>query len=92
MFAVSALQMGGSGDDLRQSAPAMIRLSGVQFAQFNPALMSYVNAVADFVGKGGELRISAQPSEPIGFMELQSASLDPQSLPETLNIEITHKE
>ncbi|NNE40270.1 MAG: hypothetical protein HKN14_05050 [Marinicaulis sp.] len=90
LFAISALQMGGTGDDLRQSAPAMIRLSGAQFAQMNPAFSSYVNAVADFVAKGGSLKISAQPEDPLAFSALQNGEVNPMTLPQTLNLEVTH--
>ena len=72
IFALSALQMGGSGDDLRLSAPAMIRLSGAQAAQMNPRISNYVNAIADFVAKGGALEISAEPAEPLAFTALQA--------------------
>ena len=43
--------MGGSGEDLRVSAPGLIRLSGVQAAQMNPRISSYIDA-----GVGKRLR------------------------------------
>jgi len=92
IFGIAALQMGGTADDLRQSAPAMIRLSGMELAQMNPRLSDYVNAVADFVAKGGSLEISASPEEPVAFSTLQSAGSAPQDLPDTLNLKVTHKE
>lgn len=93
VFAFSALQMGGTGDDLRQSVPAMIRISGMQAAQLNPRIGDYVNALADFVGKGGSLKIEAAPDEPIGFAGLQeTSSTAPQTLPDVLDLTITHKE
>lgn len=93
IFAIAALQMGGSGEDLRLSAPAMIRLSGAQAAMLNPRIESYVNALADFVAKGGELGITAQPAEPIGFSALQATSASaPQTLPDVIDLKVTHKE
>lgn len=92
IFALAALQMGGSPEDLRVSAPAMIRLSGAQFAQMNARLPDYIDAVADFVAKGGTLEISANPEEPLAFSALQGAGAAPQDLPDTINLTVTHKE
>ena len=92
LFALSALQMGGTGEDLRLSAPAMIRLSGAQFSQMNPRLNGYINAVADFVGSGGTLEISATPAEPVPFSALQGAGAAPQDLPDVIDLQVTHKE
>lgn len=93
IFALAALQMGGSGEDLRLSAPAMIRLSGAQVAQMNPRISNYVNAVADFVAKGGALEISAKPAKPVAFAEIESTGTTaPQTLPDVLGLEVTHKE
>jgi len=92
IFDISALQMGGTGDDLRQSAPALIRLSGAQAAQLNGRISGYVNAVADFVAKGGTLEISAEPAEPVAFSTLQSGAVSPQTLPDVLDLKVTHTE
>ncbi len=92
VFAIAALQMGGSADDLRQSAPAMLRLSGMQIAQMSPRFSDYVDAVADFVGKGGTLEISASPKDPVAFSALQGAGASPLELPDTLNLTVIHKE
>lgn len=90
IFALAALQMGGTADDLRQSAPAMIRLSGMQVAQMNERLMDYVNAFADFVAEGGAIEIRAQPEEPLALTALQEANGAPQTLPDVLNLTVTH--
>ncbi len=92
IFDLSALQMGGSGEDLRQSAPAMIRLSGMQVAQLNPRISDYVEAVANFVAKGGTLEVSANPTEPVSFSELESGDVTPQTLPDMLDLKVTHTE
>lgn len=90
IFALAALQMGGTADDLRQSAPAMIRLSGVEIARMNARLMDYVNAFADFVADGGAIEIRAEPEEPLALTVLQDANTAPQTLPDVLNLTVTH--
>ena len=92
IFDLAALQMGGTGDDLRQSAPALIRLSGAQFAQLNPRISDYLDAVANFVSKGGALEVSASPEEPIGAADLETMGAAPQTLPDVLDLTITHTE
>lgn len=93
IFSLAALQMGGTGEDLRMSAPAMIRLSGAQVAQMNPRFTDYVNALADFVAKGGSLEIAAKPAEPVPFMSLQAAgAAAPQTMPDVIGLTVTHKE
>ena len=92
IFDIAALQMGGTGDDLRQSTPALIRLSGAQFAQLNPRISDYIDAVADFIAKGGSLEIKASPDEPVGAADLETMGAAPQSLPDILELTITHDE
>ena len=92
IFDLAALQMGGTGADLRQSAPALIRLSSAQFAQLNPRIQDYANALADFISKGGALEIAAEPEEPIGAADLQDGSVQPQALPDVFNLTVTHTE
>lgn len=92
IFAVAALQMGGTGEDLRLSAPAMIRLSGAQAAQMNERVTGYVNALADFIAEGGALEITAEPAEPVDFTTLQlTGATAPQTMPDVLNLQVTHK-
>lgn len=91
LFALSALQMGGTAEDLRQSTPAMIRLSGASVAQTNPRVTDYVNAVADFVAQGGTLEVSAKPAEPVSLKLLrETGEIAPQTLPDVLNLTVTH--
>ncbi|MEX6633003.1 hypothetical protein [Hyphococcus lacteus] len=93
VFAMAALQMGGSGEDLRVSAPGLIRLSGAQAAQMNPRISSYVNAFADFVAKGGSIEVSARPAEAVPFTTLQATGMSaPQTMPDVLDLTVTHKE
>lgn len=91
LFALSALQMGGTGEDLRQSAPALIRLSGAQFSQLHPRMKDYIEAAASFVAEGGTIEINASPEEPFSAARLQSGEISPQSLPDTLNLRVTHE-
>ncbi|GJL90413.1 hypothetical protein [Hyphococcus sp.] len=92
IFSLAALQMGGTGEDLRMSVPAMIRLSGAQAAQMNPRISGYVDALAEFVSKGGTLEIAAAPAEPVAFTALQATSMTaPQTVPDVLDLNVTHK-
>lgn len=91
IFAVAALQMGGTGEDLRQSAPAMIRLAGAQGASIHPRIKDYVEAVANFVAEGGTLTVSANPDEPVGMTALETGEVDPQTLPDMLDLKFTHE-
>ncbi len=93
VFALAALQMGGTGDDLRASVPAMIRISGAQAAQMNARISDYVNALADFVADGGSLEIAATPAEPVPFATLQATGeTAPQTIPDVIDLTVTHKE
>jgi len=70
----------------------MIRLSGAQAAQMNPRITDYVNALAEFVAKGGMLEIAAAPEEPVAFTTLQSTGMTaPQTMPDVLDLTVTHK-
>lgn len=90
IFALAALQMGGTGEDLRQSAPALIRLSGAQFGQLSPRIRDYVEALATFVAEGGSLEIAARPAEPLSPMGLQEQAVDPTAIPDVMNLTVTH--
>ena len=59
----------------------------------NPRFTDYVNAVADFVAKGGSLEISAKPAEPVPFATLQAnGATAPQTMPDMLGLTVTHEE
>jgi len=92
IFDIAALQMGGTGDDLRQSAPALIRLSGAQFAAMNPRITGYLDSVANFISKGGSLEIAATPEEPFGAADMETLGAAPQTLPDVLDLTISHSE
>jgi hypothetical protein len=92
MFDVAALQMGGTGAELRASAPAMIRLSGASLSLGNPRMAAYVDAVANFVGEGGTLEISARPKTPVPFEAMAAAGAQgPNALPDLISLEVVHK-
>ncbi|MEO1252293.1 MAG: hypothetical protein AAFW81_08110 [Pseudomonadota bacterium] len=92
IFALAALEMGGAGEDLRQSTPALIRLSSAQFAFSNPRIVDYVDALASFVAEGGSLKIEAKPEDPVGAAFFENDDVDPTTLPEILNLNVTHTE
>ncbi|MEO0851655.1 MAG: hypothetical protein AAFY04_09635, partial [Pseudomonadota bacterium] len=94
LYDVAAGQMGaGTGEDLRQSAPALLRVSGSQFTSINPRFGGYLDALAAFLGAGGTLEISAAPDEAVPFAQLGIVSqTNPTTLPDVLNLTVTHKE
>lgn len=93
IYDVSALQMGGDGEDLRQSTPAMVRLTGIQAASINPRIADYVDALANFLADGGTLEIAARPEQAVPLEAIAAAGDSaPQTLPDLLNLTVTHKE
>lgn len=91
-FDIAALETGGSGQDLRQSMPAMIRVMSLQAATVNQRAIGYADAIADFIAEGGTLELSAAPSTPASFDLLQSGAISPEDLPDVINLTVTHKE
>lgn len=93
-FAYAAEQNGaGSGAELRQSMVAVARLSGAQMSGADPRIPGYAMAAADFLEFGGTLTLRAMPASPVSLLALQAAAQSsPQSLPELLNVTITHTE
>ena len=90
-FAVAALQMNSSAKDLREAAPGMLRLTGMQAAQMNPRISDYVDAVANFISDGGALSINAEPEDAVTFETLAATGQTaPQTLPDVLNLTVTH--
>ncbi|MEZ5928504.1 MAG: hypothetical protein R3C55_08505 [Parvularculaceae bacterium] len=90
VFDVAALQMGGTGEDLRQSTPAMLRLSGVQAANLNPRIPSYIDAIATFLSDGGTLEIAARPKEPVPLSALMSVGPETAAtVPDLIDLTIT---
>lgn len=92
VFDVAAIQMGaGSGDDVRQSVPALLRLSGGQVAALNPRIPSYIDAVANFLGGSGTLSLNVAPAQAVSLKAIQeTAEGAPQTLPDLLNMTIDH--
>lgn len=91
-FELAALGMEGtSADDLRQSAPAMIRLAGIQAAAMSPRIGGYVDAVANFVEQGGTIEIAARPASPVSLEAIDAASeAGPEAVPELIDLTVTH--
>ena len=93
IYAITATQMGGgTANDIRQSAPAMLRLSGGQVASLNPRFGGYIDALASFLGEGGTLTINASPENGVAADLLaQTGQQNPQTLPDLLNLTVTHQ-
>jgi hypothetical protein len=90
IFALSALQTGGSPEDLRQSVPAMMNMAGLQLAMLNPRFTDYIQALGGFIKNGGTLKIEAKPAQPMPIEALmESVENEPQTLPDTLNLTVT---
>lgn len=91
-FELAALGMEGTtAADLRQSAPAMIRLSGIQAAAISPRFSAYVEAIANFVEQGGTIEIAARPASPVSLEAIDAASqAGPEAVPEIINLTVTH--
>ncbi len=92
MFDIAAIEMGGTGAELRASTPATIRLGGAAVGAAHPKFAAYIDAIANFVGEGGTLEISARPRSPVPFETLAAlGGEDLQALPDLINLEVVHK-
>ncbi|PQA87942.1 hypothetical protein [Hyphococcus luteus] len=99
LFAYAAVENGADPEDpeagpaLRQSVAAMVRLTGAQAGEQNARIPAYAEAVAKFIESGGALSLVAAPEDPVDFASLQAASqAAPQTLPDVLNVTLTHTE
>lgn len=91
IFDISALEMGGTGADLRQSAPAMIRLSGAAAGATNPRIAASVDAIANFVAQGGSIEFAAKPKAPVPLQSIVgTGNTAPETVPDLINLEVTH--
>ena len=91
IFAIAGLQMNSSASDLRESAPAMIRLGGAAYAGVNPRFSDYIDAFAAFIADGGALEVTANPSSPVPLAAIaETSETAPQDLPDIIDLKITH--
>ncbi len=91
-YDLSALQAGGEGDDLRKTAPTMLRIFGMQAGAINRRMPSYVDALAGFLADGGAIELNVAPSTPTPLAALADAAEDkPDALLDLLNITVTHE-
>lgn len=91
IFEMAAFQSGQDSAELRQSAPAMIRLSGMQAATLNPRIADYIDAIANFVAEGGTIELSARPENPVPLSDIEAVGeTGPQGLPDLLDLKVTH--
>ncbi len=93
--ASGAMLRGADPADLRISSAAMMRLMGPQAAQNFPPAADYMTAVADFVQKGGVLRIEANPPGPVTMAlfesEAEAMQTDPSRLADLLGLSVVHE-
>lgn len=85
-FALTALESGGSAEDLRKTAPAFIRLASGEALQASSGLGEVVAALADFIEEGGVLTIGAKAATPLPLGALASPSAA-----DALNLTATHQ-
>lgn len=91
IFDISAIEMGGTGADLRQSAPAMVRLSGAAAAATNPRIAESVEAIANFLGLGGTIEFSAKPKAPVPLQAIAATGQTaPDTVPDLIDLKVTH--
>lgn len=91
LFELAAIQSGQTAAEMRQQAPAMVRLAGAQLAAMNPRFADYVDAIANFLADGGTLEISAKPPAPVPFTAIMAAGQTaPETLPDILGLSVTH--
>jgi len=92
IYTLAAEQLGnGSGEDLRQSLPSLIRLGSGQFNQLSPRIPLYVDALSGFTGDSGTITITAKPEAPVSLQTIsEMGETTPQALLDLLNVEIVH--
>lgn len=91
-YALAALESGGSAEDMRAAAPAMLRLGKLELQRENPRMGGYVEAVARFLEEGGTLTIKAAPDAPVPLAAIATAGAGgPDAIAETLNLTVTQK-
>ena len=81
-------------DQLRESMQGMMRMGAMMAASDFPPAVSWINAMADWVQTGGDLRIAARPDAPVGLKQLEemSAAIDsnPTLLADLFGVVIEH--
>ena len=89
----AAMLRGVSPSDLRVSTSLMIRLSSSQAAAAFPPAKDYINAVADFIEKGGTLKMEVKPPAPVSLADFETMGEpeDPQQVVDMLGFSITHE-
>ncbi|MEL6365943.1 MAG: hypothetical protein AAFR11_13995 [Pseudomonadota bacterium] len=91
VMVVASKQMGSTPEDMKVSAPAMIRVSGSQLAVLHPKLPEFVEALAAWVEKSGTLTASANPNEPVTVLQVVAAGQEnPAALIDLLNLDVEH--
>ncbi|MEM8934980.1 MAG: hypothetical protein AAGC77_01070 [Pseudomonadota bacterium] len=94
IFAIAALSTGGEPGAMREMAPTFLRFMAMDAGSIHPKLPGYVDAVADFLSRGGTLEAVMAPAEPVPFEAIATAADadDPGALIDLVGLEITHTE
>jgi len=89
----TAMLRGADPNDLRISTSAIIRLSASQAAEAFPPAKEYIKAFADFIQKGGTLKIEAEPVTPFSFADFENLdeTEDPQAIVDLLGFTVMHE-
>ncbi len=92
-YELSAIQAGGSPEDVRAATPSLLRFTALELGRNSPKLKSYIEAIADFLEDGGRLEIRAKPETPVSLTEIQSvAGQGPDAAANLIALTVTHSE
>ncbi|MEZ5922325.1 MAG: hypothetical protein R3C60_13380 [Parvularculaceae bacterium] len=70
IFELAAVENGAKAEDLREAAPSFLKIMKLQIQGDNPRTAGFLDAVADFIEKGGALEIKAAPKSPVALGSL----------------------
>ena len=91
-YELSALEAGGTANDVRAATPAMMRLGQLELKRENPKMASYIDAIADFLEDGGTLEIRAAPEAPVPLEAIGVAAQGgPDAMAAAINLTVTRK-
>jgi len=90
-YAIAAKRTGARPQDLRASAPAVLRISSQQFRSIHPDVPKFAAATADFLEQGGVLTIKAEPPRPLSVAAIVALQdEEPAAQIEAFGISVTH--
>ncbi|MCA8888237.1 MAG: hypothetical protein R3C40_03935 [Parvularculaceae bacterium] len=92
-YELSAIQAGGSPEDVRAATPSLLRFTALELGRNSPKLKSYIEALADFLQDGGRLEIRAAPETPVPLSEIQAvAGQGPDAAANLIALTVTRSE